>query len=50
MKKFKESELGHLKTFSIMKGRDGLFWKSSSSSMTTFKQDKLMTKFLTTTE
>jgi len=44
MKKFKESELGHPITFSILEGRDG-FWKSFSSSRTTSKQDKLMTKF-----
>jgi len=50
MMKFKESELGHPITFSILKGRDGLCWKSISSSGTTFKQDKLMTKYLRTTD
>mgnify|MGYP004409026621 CR=1 FL=1 len=50
MKKFKESELGHLKTFSNLKRRDGLCWKAISSSRTIFKQDKLMTKFLRTTD
>jgi len=50
MKKFKESELGHPITFSILKGREGLCWKSISSSRTTFEQDKLMKKCLRTTE